>query len=333
MSENEMCFELKRLESFANKWPHNFIRTTVLAKTGFHYIGPHDEVKCHFCEVILKNWMNTDNEITEHFRWSSNCKLINQLETCNKPINPCALAELLPSSLKQHLVNRCESCLDNEDVCGLYKSNERPLSSVIDFNTINILKTTRKNVNPLYSAHTLNLSKEDITEIVIGISPYKSFTVEIFLLSTCGNIIPFNKLEFIGFLNDIKTMFSINIDFCTKFPSTIFKKIYGTKFYEVKLSTNNSCYLEEYSLIKLAEIKQYLLLMIYELENKANMYEIYFKKLVAKGNEYIKNVSKFELTNTLLCASDYSMPKKFILETALKFEDLLFSALNFTDES
>lgn len=93
----EMCREEARLKTFDRKWPHSFLEPRILAKIGFYYIGPYDQVKCYFCKVEIGRWEAEDNEVTEHIRWSPNCPLIKRRETTNVPIEPTTeLDQLLP---------------------------------------------------------------------------------------------------------------------------------------------------------------------------------------------------------------------------------------------
>lgn len=97
MSFAELSFELNRLNTFENRWPHTYISKEILAKTGFFFTGPYDETKCNFCNVVIKNWELGDNEVTEHIRWSPNCPLLKRRVTPNIPIQSShELDQLLP---------------------------------------------------------------------------------------------------------------------------------------------------------------------------------------------------------------------------------------------
>lgn len=76
-----------RRRTFDENWPHAFISINLLAKSGFYYIGPLDQVKCYFCGLEVNNWEMGDNEIFEHKRWSPNCPLLSQRNTSNVPID------------------------------------------------------------------------------------------------------------------------------------------------------------------------------------------------------------------------------------------------------
>lgn len=78
-----------------------------MAKTGFFFIGPYDEIKCNFCNVVIRNWEVGDNEVTEHIRWSPNCPLLKRRTTPNVAIQSShELDRLLPPT--------------GYDTCGIY---------------------------------------------------------------------------------------------------------------------------------------------------------------------------------------------------------------------
>lgn len=79
----DLCKEENRLKTFNQDWPHAFISPTNLAKTGFYYIGPHDQVECYFCKVRISSWEMGDNEEQEHERWSLNCPFLKRREMKN----------------------------------------------------------------------------------------------------------------------------------------------------------------------------------------------------------------------------------------------------------
>lgn len=92
-SSNELflqnsSYERYRLTTFIDNWPHAYVSPGILAKVGFHFIGSHDQVMCHFCKVKVRSWKMGDNEVAEHFRWSPNCPLLLQQFTENVPIGP-----------------------------------------------------------------------------------------------------------------------------------------------------------------------------------------------------------------------------------------------------
>lgn len=93
----DMYFEEIRLKTFDGNWPLTFIEPRILAKTGFYFIGPFDQVKCQFCKVQIINWEHGDNEVDEHKRWSPNCPFLKRRKTDNVPLEPITeLDQLLP---------------------------------------------------------------------------------------------------------------------------------------------------------------------------------------------------------------------------------------------
>lgn len=45
MASADLNFELNRLNTFEDKWPHAHINKEILAKIEFFFVGPYDEVK------------------------------------------------------------------------------------------------------------------------------------------------------------------------------------------------------------------------------------------------------------------------------------------------
>lgn len=100
LSIDDLNVEKCRLRTFNKHWPHSYITPRVLAKIGFYYVEPHDQVKCHFCEVQVSSWEIGDNEVEEHEKWSMRllreCPLFTGKSTRNIPLEPvCELNELL----------------------------------------------------------------------------------------------------------------------------------------------------------------------------------------------------------------------------------------------
>lgn len=91
--------EENRLKTFEDNWPHVHISPRILAKTGCYYIGPYDQVKCHFCKIKISSWEIGSNEINEHELECSHsykiCPLLYQKETLNIPLEPVSELEKL----------------------------------------------------------------------------------------------------------------------------------------------------------------------------------------------------------------------------------------------
>lgn len=110
---NKLNEEEKRLETFNEDWPHAFILPHILAKVGFYYTGPSDQVKCYFCNINVNSWEMGDNEINEHSRWSPNCPLLNGQNTSNIPKEPISeLNELILQHKEQRLDIRFKSYVE-----------------------------------------------------------------------------------------------------------------------------------------------------------------------------------------------------------------------------
>lgn len=112
----DLAHEENRLMTFDADWPHKFISPRILAKIGFFYIGPCDQVKCHFCKVKIRSWEIGDNEVNEHKRWSPRCPLLERYDTTNVPMQPTTeLDQLLtpPSPLLSSTTIAYDECGTN----------------------------------------------------------------------------------------------------------------------------------------------------------------------------------------------------------------------------
>lgn len=87
--------EVDRLETY-NDWNNTFIDKHILAKIGFYYLNVDDKVKCNFCKIIVKRWIEGDNPVEEHMKWSSSCPFMRRRTTRNIPINEEELDAILP---------------------------------------------------------------------------------------------------------------------------------------------------------------------------------------------------------------------------------------------
>lgn len=73
--ETRLLSEAVRIDTFRKKWPHKFIETRTLAKSGFFYVGPFDRVQCVFCKTVLEKWRPTDTVASEHKRYAPFCSI------------------------------------------------------------------------------------------------------------------------------------------------------------------------------------------------------------------------------------------------------------------
>lgn len=172
----------------------------------------------------------------------------------------------------------------------------------------------------LYGIRKINVNSHE-TEIIIGISP-KNFTIEIYLTNDFGKILHLGFTEFIELLNNLESYFSININYIFKPPLISIFKFEDTDKYQIRFINHEKIYMKEKSLLKLCEIKKYLIIMINELENDISMYENCFREIVICCRScIIANMSKNEIIDHLLNTSNDRIPKKILLETILNFFD------------
>lgn len=107
--------EYDRRRTFVN-WPKPYINTDQLAQFGFYHYGG-DKVKCAFCNIIIKDWDESDSPLAEHIKHSSHCPLLNRQFTQNIPINEDELNRSLPEiSPDECSENTCEHTHINKPV-------------------------------------------------------------------------------------------------------------------------------------------------------------------------------------------------------------------------
>lgn len=88
--------EKNRLKTFMNgNWPHKYIDTTIMAKTGLFFLAPIDRVQCIFCEVQIEKWTEEDDPLKDHYKYSRHCPLLNEMPTQNNSIDEKYLHQCL----------------------------------------------------------------------------------------------------------------------------------------------------------------------------------------------------------------------------------------------
>jgi len=95
LPSTDLNFEMNRLKTFKN-WT-SCVDKNILASLGFYYYGPHDIVKCYFCDIELGMWRKNDNVLSDHVKWSPSCNFIRGNLTNNVAINVTLLNQILPS--------------------------------------------------------------------------------------------------------------------------------------------------------------------------------------------------------------------------------------------
>ncbi|XP_068890475.1 baculoviral IAP repeat-containing protein 7 isoform X1 [Aphelocoma coerulescens] len=106
-----------RLRTF-QQWPRTApVSARDLAKAGFFYVGPRDEVQCFCCGGVLKDWRPIDCPIIEHMKFFPSCKYICGEDVGNQEV--LSLQEIFDTvdgqflSLLQGIVSE-ETALPNE---------------------------------------------------------------------------------------------------------------------------------------------------------------------------------------------------------------------------
>ncbi|NXC49616.1 BIR7B protein, partial [Penelope pileata] len=73
---SSMRDEASRLRTFS-QWPDSSpVSAQDLAKAGFFFVGPRDQVQCFCCGGILLDWKPGDRPIAEHLKFFSSCKFV-----------------------------------------------------------------------------------------------------------------------------------------------------------------------------------------------------------------------------------------------------------------
>lgn len=108
----EYRFEAARLQSY-HAWPVRFMDPAKLAAAGFYYTGENDKVRCFECGVEISQWLEGDNPMVDHQRWSGRCRFIRKIPCGNVPVgvDPGTIPSPRPRS---------------RDVCGPYGVEYRP---------------------------------------------------------------------------------------------------------------------------------------------------------------------------------------------------------------
>ncbi|XP_033922466.1 baculoviral IAP repeat-containing protein 7 [Melopsittacus undulatus] len=80
--------EARRLRTF-RQWPADSpVSPQDLARAGFYYLGPGDEVRCFCCSGILKDWVPGDCPVAEHRKYFPSCKFIRGEPVGNQGMPP-----------------------------------------------------------------------------------------------------------------------------------------------------------------------------------------------------------------------------------------------------
>ncbi|NWS37149.1 BIR7B protein, partial [Probosciger aterrimus] len=80
--------EARRLRTF-RQWPATSpVSPRDLAKAGFFFVGPRDEVQCFCCGGVLKEWEPGDCPVAEHLKFFPSCAFIRGEAVGNQEMPP-----------------------------------------------------------------------------------------------------------------------------------------------------------------------------------------------------------------------------------------------------
>uniref|UniRef100_A0A1B6KJG8 RING-type domain-containing protein n=1 Tax=Graphocephala atropunctata TaxID=36148 RepID=A0A1B6KJG8_9HEMI len=79
-------YERERIKSFEG-WPVSFLSSNVMAAAGFYFLKREDVVRCAFCGVEVGCWVEGDDPMQDHERWSPSCRFVRKLPVGNVPLN------------------------------------------------------------------------------------------------------------------------------------------------------------------------------------------------------------------------------------------------------
>ncbi|XP_039289307.1 death-associated inhibitor of apoptosis 1 isoform X2 [Nilaparvata lugens] len=77
--------EIERLKTFEG-WRVPFLSAAQMAEAGFYYTKKDDIVRCAFCGVEVGSWVEGDNPMVDHQRWSPACRFLRKLPVGNVPL-------------------------------------------------------------------------------------------------------------------------------------------------------------------------------------------------------------------------------------------------------
>lgn len=81
-----MTLECDRLATFKNGWPLKFLSDKQMAAAGFYFLCKKedgricDDVKCIYCGIELGKWVEGDDPLQDHEKWSPNCWFLRRMK-------------------------------------------------------------------------------------------------------------------------------------------------------------------------------------------------------------------------------------------------------------
>lgn len=104
--------EGERLTSFEG-WPVTFLSARTMAAAGFYFLKREDIVRCAFCGVEVGSWVEGDDPMQDHERWSPSCRFVRKIPVGNIPIDQ------LPKGISK----RKKTGSTRVEVCGPWKQD------------------------------------------------------------------------------------------------------------------------------------------------------------------------------------------------------------------
>lgn len=73
-------FEEDRLNSF-DGWPLTYLTPNTMAAAGFYYLKKEDYVRAFCCGIIVHEWLENEDPLADHMKWSPNCRFVKNRTT------------------------------------------------------------------------------------------------------------------------------------------------------------------------------------------------------------------------------------------------------------
>lgn len=103
-----MTLECDRLATFKNGWPLKFLSDKQMAAAGFYFLCKKedgricDDVKCIYCGIELGKWVEGDDPLQDHEKWSPNCWFLRRMKKGTEDVgyDTCGSLFIQPSNAK-----------------------------------------------------------------------------------------------------------------------------------------------------------------------------------------------------------------------------------------
>uniref|UniRef100_A0A8D8YE43 Death-associated inhibitor of apoptosis 1 n=1 Tax=Cacopsylla melanoneura TaxID=428564 RepID=A0A8D8YE43_9HEMI len=128
--KHNMTLECDRLQTFTNDWPLSFLSANQMAAAGFYFLKKKederysDDVKCIFCGIELGKWVQGDDPLKDHEKWSPNCWFLRRLKKGNSQ-NPGydTCGSLLIEEAKSQTCSKSNQVVSSLEKLGIHKNS------------------------------------------------------------------------------------------------------------------------------------------------------------------------------------------------------------------